>query len=184
VRRVVVASVCATALVVAGGGVSAPTAVATYSCDQTGSHFSVHLAGDKDSNFWLSIHRDVFAAIPREKAMFAVWSFGRQGSGPVLYGWAADGRSKVSPRRCRARSVLPTPAGALEPRLRVKSGWALGGRYECAQRGRVVIRVETTRRHVRVSVWMLRTRELIAVAEIAPGGGWIRPSKRCFERPR
>jgi len=184
VRRVFVASVCVTALVVAGGGVSAPTTVATYSCDQIGSHFSAHLAGDKHSNFWLDIHRDVFAAIPRETAMFAVWSFGRDGSGPVLYGWAADGRSKLSPRRCKARSASTPPAGALGPRFRVKDGWALGGRYECPQRGSIAIRVETVRKTVRLTVWMQRTRELIAVAEIAPGGGWIRPSKRCSERPR
>lgn len=178
------ASVCVIALVAAGGGISAPTAVATYSCDQLGVPFSVHLAGDKDSNFWLSIHRDVFAAIPRETAMFAVWSFGRQGSGPVLYGWAADGRSKLSPRRCKARSASRPPAGALAPLFRVKDGWALGGRYDCAQRGSIVMRVETVRRAIRFTVWMQRTRELVAVAEIAPGGGWIRPSKRCSERPR
>jgi hypothetical protein len=175
------AACCVVALVAAGGAFSAPTAVVTHSCGQVGSRFSVHLAGDKGSNFWLNVHRDVAAAIPPERTMLAVWSFGSGSTGPVLYGWAANSRPNLT-RRCRPRSSPQPPDGALRPVFRVKDGWAVGRRYECARRGSIVIRAETVRRVVRFIVWMERSRELIAVGEVGPSAGWLRASARCAER--
>jgi hypothetical protein len=159
--------------------VSAPTKVSTRSCVQIGSFFSVQIAGNVDGTYWGRIHRDVFAPIPDRKAMVALWSFGSPQ--PVLRAWIAHERSRIS-ARCPASSARAPERGDLRPPLRVKDGWAYGRRYECRQRGRFVVRTETLRSGTRMTVWMEKSRELIAVAEVTGASGWLRSSKRCTER--
>jgi hypothetical protein len=182
VRIVVLTVACAAALVAAAGGGSAPVVVETRSCTQAGPEFNVQIAGNIDGTYWGRIHRDLFNPVGRGEAMVAVWSFGsQQNIDNALYGWAAGSRADIADR-CRA-SRAPKPArGSLRPALRVKDGWAFGKRYECSRRGRVVIQTDEAGGRTRITVWMERSRELIALAEVRRGNAWVRASKRCDER--
>lgn len=173
---------CAGAFVIAGSAVSAPTTVSTRSCAPVGSSFNVQIAGNIGGTYWNWLHPDVFAPIPDEKSMVAVWGFGSQTNrGPMLRGWIAGDRSRIS-SRCRTSSDRAPERGNLRPRLKVEDGWAYGRRYECRQQGRFIVRTETLRNGIRMSVWMERGRELIAVAETGRGRTWLRVSRRCLER--
>ncbi len=173
----------AVALVAAGAGASAPPAVdATGSCSQVGSFFNVQIAGNKLGSYWLRLLSEAFAPIPSGKSMIVVWSFGSQTSrGPVVYGWITDTRSRLS-SRCPARAARRPTGGTLGPPVGVKDGWAYGRRFACNHRGRFLIHTEKLRNGIRMTVWMEKSRELIAVAEVAPGFGWLRTSKRCVKR--
>jgi hypothetical protein len=183
VRAALVVLLCAAALVVASSGTSAPSAVRTASCSQAGPEFSVQIAGNIDGTYWGRIHAELFARIPKGKATVAVWSFGSQENRePDLYGWAAGSRVEIA-ERCRTSSARAPAMHALRPPLRVSDGWALGRRYECQRRGRVVIRATGIRGGTRLVVWMERSRELIAVAEIRQGSALVRATKRCRDNP-
>lgn len=181
-RLALLTLVCGVALAGAAGGASAPNAVETRSCTQAGADFNVQIAGNIDGTYWGRIHRDLFAPIGRGEAMVAVWSFGSQKNiDSELYGWAAGSRADIADR-CRALRA-PRPArGTLRPALRVKDGWAYGKRYECTRRGRIVVQTDEAGGRTRVAVWMERTRELIALAEVRGESAWLRASKRCDER--
>ena len=179
--RFVLVLLCAAALVSVSNGASAPTAVETRSCSQAGPEFNVQIAGKIDGTYYGRIHRDLFARIPRGEAVVAVWTFGSQ-RGSALYGWATGSRADIA-ERCRARSARTPPKGLLQPAIRVEDDWAFGRRYECQRRGRVVIQTEELRGRTRMTVWMEKTRELIAVAELRRGSGSVRASKRCNDSP-
>lgn len=181
-RLAVLALACVAALAFAGSAGSADTVVSTRSCGQLGSFFNVQFAGKVDGTYWGWLHRHLFAPVPKTETMIGIWTFGSQTTrGPVLYGWATAGRSGLA-KRCVQRSARPPAQGRLRARLRVEDGWAYGRRYECRRRGRFVVRTDVRGNVSRVSVWMERSRELLAVAEIKRGSGWIRVSKRCLER--
>jgi hypothetical protein len=182
VRAALLILACSVALVTASGGTSAPAAVETRSCSQLGADFNVQVAGNIDGTYWGRMHRDLFAPIGRGEAMVAVWTFGsQQNLDSGLYGWAAGSRADIADR-CRALRALKPARGSLRPALRVKDGWAFGKRYECSRRGRIVIQTDEARGRTRVAVWMERSRELIALAEVRSGNAWLRASKRCDER--
>jgi hypothetical protein len=182
VKRVVVAVVCAVGLVTASSGSSATALVETRSCSQAGPEFNVQVAGNIDGTYWGRIHRDLFAPVGRGEAMVAVWSFGSQRNiDSDLYGWAAGSRADIADR-CRALRAPKPARGSLRPALRVRDGWAFGKRYECTRRGRVVIQTDEADGRTRVAVWMERSRELIALAEVRRGSAWVRASTRCDER--
>ena len=163
-------------------GTSAPSAVQTRSCSQAGPEFNVQIAGNIDGTYWGRIHSDLFARVPKGEAMVAVWTFGSQRNvDSDLYGWAAGSRSDFA-ERCRGVSARPPAGGALRPAVRVKDGWSFGKRYECNRRGRIVIQIDTAAGRTRLSVWMAKSRELIATAEVRPGNALVRGSKRCLER--
>jgi hypothetical protein len=183
VRTAFVVLLSAAALVAVSSGAAAPAAIQTRSCSQAGPVFNVHIAGNIDGTYYGRIHRDLFARVPKGEAMVAVWTFGsQQNSGGGLYGWAAGSRLDIA-ERCRASSARAPAAGALRPPLRVNDGWALGRRYECQRRGRIVIRATEIRGGTRLVVWMEKSRELIALAEVKSGSATVRASKRCNESP-
>jgi hypothetical protein len=171
------------AFVTAEDARAAPAAVSTRSCAPAGPFFNVHVFGKREGSFWAQphIHPEVFAGIPPGTAAVSVWTFGSQTGGPALYGWIADGRSRFS-SRCRSRTARVPSRGDLRPAVRVRDGWATGGRFECSHRGRFVIQTEELGRRTRMSVWIERTGELIAMAEAGPGTAWLRIAKRCIER--
>jgi hypothetical protein len=171
------------AFVIAGDAVAAPAAVSTRSCAPAGPFLNVHLIGKKEGSFFAQphVHPQVFAGIPPGTSLVSVWTFGNQASGgPVVYGWISGGRSHFS-TRCRARTARAPSRGDVGPLIRVRDGWATGGRFKCSHRGRVVIQTEKLGRRMRMAVWIERTGELVALAEAGPGTAWARVSKRCSE---
>lgn len=171
-------------VVAAPTGTTAPTVVETRSCAPAGSYFNLHLAGHKRAGFWLGAHADTFHDIPADRALAAVWSFGSQTTRePVLYAWSVDtaARFRADCRVLGGTKARP-PAGVLRAPFRVKPGWFVGKRYECARRGRVAIRTQSIAKGMRMTVWAERNRRLLAVAELTNGGGWMRASKSCAER--
>jgi hypothetical protein len=127
---------------------------------------------------------------PAERSTVAIWSIvadscrkvPSSAREPALYGWAAGSRADIA-ERCRTRSAGKPPERAHRPALRVKDGWAFGRTYKCERRGRVVIQTAELRVRTRMTVWMEKTRELIAVGELRRGSGSVRASKRCGESP-
>jgi hypothetical protein len=181
VRSAVVALACVAALVAAPSPASAPAVVTSVSCGQLGSFFSVNFNGNIRGTYWALQHR-IFDPIPQGRTNVALWSFGSQATmSSVMYAWATSGKSQLS-KRCRRSGARAPAPGNLRPRLRVEDGWAYGRRYECRQRGRIVVRVDTRGATSRLSAWMEKSRELVATAEIGARSGWVRVSKRCLER--
>jgi hypothetical protein len=182
VRVAFVALLCVAALAAASSGASTPDAIHTRSCSQAGSYFNVQIAGNIDGTYVGRANEELFARIPRGQAMVAVWTFGSQENiDGDLYGWAAGSRADIA-QRCRSLGVRAPSRGALRPALRVKDGWAYGRRYKCDRRGRIAIQTQDLAGGVRLTVWMEKSRELIAVAEIGRGIASVRASKRCDER--
>jgi hypothetical protein len=156
----------------------------TRSCAQLGGMFSIQLVGNKQGSYWFDIKSARFARVPAQKSVVAVWSFAPQAAdGIALYGWITDSQQRLSPgcRPAGAQTERPLE-GTLRARVRTRDGWGFGKRYECQRRGRFFVEVRQLRRGKRMTVWMEGTRELIAVAEIAGGSGWLRASKGCSER--
>ena len=140
------------------------------------------LAGNIDGTDLPFYVPGLFDAIPSRKATVAVWSYGTQENRtPTIYAWAAGSESRLA-ARCPARSLAAPRRGSLRARTRTEDGWALAGEYRCNQRGRVVISIRELSRLTRVTVWMEKSRELIAVAEIRREGATLRVSTRCAER--
>jgi hypothetical protein len=185
VRRLLAVLVGTAVFAGAGGGVSAQgPSVTTRSCAQLGGFFSVQLAGNKQGSYWLEAKSARFARVPAQRTVVAVWSFAPQAAdGIAVYGWITDSQQRLSPS-CRAAGAEPKRpvGGTLRARARTKDGWGFGQRYECQQRGRFLVEVQQLRRGKRMTVWMEETRELIAIAEVSGGSGWLRASKRCSER--
>lgn len=183
-RALVAVSVCVAAAVLVASPDSAPTAVTTVACAQAGSFFNVQLAGKVAGTFTGVYYETMFARVPRQESIVTVWTLGSEGTGgPFLYGWATSGRSSLS-SRCRSRAARPPAKGRLRAPLRVRDGWAFGKRYDCRQRGSIVLRTDVGGATTRLTLWMERSRELVAIAEIRKDSGWLRASKRCLERDR
>jgi hypothetical protein len=181
-RAALVVLLCAVALVAATGGASAPGVVETRSCSQAGPFFNVQIAGNIDGTYWGRLQDELFARIPAGQAMVAVWTFGSQQSGSDLYAWAAGSRSDIA-GRCRVVRARAPARGTLRPALRVKNGWAYGRTFKCERRGRIAIQTTAVGGGTRLVVWMPRTGELIAVADVRRGSASVRASKRCSESP-
>jgi hypothetical protein len=183
-RTLVAVTVCLAAAVLTTSPASAPTAVTTVACVQPGAFFNVQIAGKVEGTFVGTFYEAMFARVPKRESIVTVWTYGSEATnGPFLYGWATSGRM-ASSSRCRPRTVRPPAKGNLRAPLRVRDGWAVGKRYDCRQRGAFLVRTDVRGATTRLTVWMERSRELVATAEIRKGNGWLRASKRCFERDR
>jgi hypothetical protein len=183
--RVLFAIVVGTAtLVAAGVGTSAPTAVEARACKQHGSFFNVHLLGEKDSADWVAFNGAALSGVPKRKAVAVVWSLGGPAStsGIAVYGWTTAARTRFALDCTSTRPGRQRPLKGLRAPVRLKNGWHDGSRFACLQPGRLVVDVRDIRGGKRLTVRMQRTGELIAVAELTGGGGWIRGSRRCDDR--
>jgi hypothetical protein len=184
VRTLVAVTVCLAAAVLTESPASTPTAVTTVACAQPGAFFNVQITGKLEGTFVGTFYRDMFARVPKRESIVTVWTFGSEATnGSFLYGWATSGRA-ISSSRCRPRTARPPAKGNLRAPIRVRDGWALTRRYECRQRGPILIRTDVRGATTRLTLWMERSRELVATAEIRDGSGWLRASKRCYERDR
>jgi hypothetical protein len=184
VRALLAVTVCVAAGMLASSSASAPTAVKTFRCAQGGSFFNVQLAGKVEGTFVGTFYGDMFgSAVPKRETIVTVWTLGSGGTGAFLYGWGTSGRA-TSSSRCRPRTARPPAKGNLGAPFRVRDGWALTRRYDCRQRGSIVVRTDVRGATTRLTLWMERSRELVAIAEIRKGSGWLRASKRCYERDR
>jgi hypothetical protein len=180
----VLVGACAAALALAGSPASAPTAVTTVACAQAGSFFNVQITGKVGGTSVGTFYEEAFRPVPQNETVVALWSYGSQSTrGVVLYGWLASGRTSAF-TRCRPRAARPPAARGLRAPIKVRNGWAYTKRYDCRQRGPIVVRTDVRGATSRLTVWMERGRELVAAAEIRDGSGWLRASKRCFERDR
>jgi hypothetical protein len=174
----------AAGIVAAPTGTTAPAIVETRSCALAGGLFNLHVAGHKRAGYWFGALPDTFSPLPAGKVLALAWSFGSQTTRePVLYAWSVDTetRFRAGCRVLGGANARP-PAGALRAPFRVKQGWSVGKRYECAGRGRLAIRAQTSAKGMRMTVWAERNRQLLAVAELTKGGGWMRVAKSCAER--
>jgi hypothetical protein len=177
-RKLLAAAVVAGVLPVAVGNTT-PSATATYSCAQVWGSFNVQLVGDRDWGWNLSGLGNV--GVPKERAVIVVWSLGGKLPGGLnVYGWTTAKRSRPSPECLVVRAKLkePSPAG-LGPITRVKDGWAFGRKFGCLQTGRVLITLTEGAGKARMVVRLQKSGRVIAVGELANGGGWIRGSKTC-----
>lgn len=181
-RRLLSVLVCGTALVAAGAGASAPSAVEARSCAQLASSFNIQLLGDRSYGWQLGR----YTAIPAKTAVVAVFSLGgpRATNGLAVYGWATRAGSRLSTACSRVQPATRQPTGSLRPAVRVQHGWLYGRKYACTMRGRFVVETRDIAGGKRVTVRMQGTGELLAVAEVGRAGGWIRGSKRCTEGER
>jgi hypothetical protein len=183
-RRFLAIVVGAGMLAAAGVGQSAPTAVDARACAQHSSFFNVHLLGDKDAVDWVAFNGAALSGVPKRKAVAVVWSLGGPAStsGIAVYGWITASRSHFALDCTSTKRARQKPIKGLRAPTRVKNGWHDGSRFACLQPGRFVVDVRDIQAGKRLTVRMQRTGELIAVAEVSRGGGWIRGSKRCDER--
>lgn len=183
-RPVLAILVCAGALVAAGDGGAASTAVDTRSCTSRSSFFYVQILGDRDAFRWTSMASSVFGEVRDAETFVAVWSRGGPPSteGAAIYAWSTATRYRPSTFCAPARAAPARFRGKLRLPARMNDGWNDESRFVCSQRGRFVVRVRDIRDGKRVTVGMERTGELIARAEVTRGGGWLRVSAHCAER--
>jgi hypothetical protein len=178
-KALVATSAVAVLLPVAAGDAKS-TATATYSCKQVWSSFNIQLVGDRDWGWNLGALGSVGA--PRKKAIIVVWSLGghRAQQGQNFYSWTTSTRSRSSDR-CRTVKQSPkepTLAG-LGPATKVKDGWAFGRKFGCLDSGSLLITTTQGSGKARVVVRMQASGKVMAVGELANGGGWIRGAKTC-----
>jgi hypothetical protein len=178
-KALLAVAVAAVALPV--GAVNATsTATTTYSCAQVWGSFNVQLVGDRDWGWNLGALGSVGA--PKKKSIIVVWSLGGYAAqqGLNVYSWATGTRSRPS-GRCKA--IKPTPKqpslAGLGPVTRVKDGWAFGRKFNCLDKGKILITTAQSSGKAKVVVRMQASGEVIAVGELGRGGGWIRGSKSC-----
>jgi hypothetical protein len=172
----------AAALLVLLGAASAsaaPQATETVSCGQVWTGFNVQLIGNRDWGWNLDGLGNVGA--PKERALIAVWSLGGVLPGGInVYDWATAKRSRPSPKCTVVKARLkPASLSDLGPITRVKDGWAFGRKFSCLDSGRVLITTTQGGGKARVVVRMQASGRVIAVGELAGGGGWIRGSRTC-----
>jgi hypothetical protein len=168
------------AAVTAAGTSAAPQATETVSCAQVWSSFNVQLIGDRDWGWNLGALGSVGA--PKKKSILVVWSLGGNAAqnGLNVYSWTTATRARPSPRCTAVKTPSNTPPLAgLGPSTRVKDGWAFGRKFSCLHAGRLLITTTQGGGKARLVVRMQATGKVIAVGELAGGGGWIRGSKSC-----
>ncbi|HEU0303941.1 MAG TPA: hypothetical protein VFR32_05110 [Gaiellaceae bacterium] len=169
----------------AASSLASSQATTTVSCAQLWTGFNVQLIGDRDWGWNLGALGSVGA--PKEKSMIVVWSLGGYAAqnGLNVYDWATATRARPSPRCTvvKAQQKQPSLAG-LGSVTRVKDGWAFGRKFLCLDAGRLLITTTKGRGKSRIVVRMQRSGKVIAVGELASGGGWIRGSKTCQAREK
>jgi hypothetical protein len=126
----------------------------------------------------------VFGEVRDAETFVTVWSRGGPPSteGAAIYGWSTATRYRPSSYCTPARTGPRKPRGKLRRPVRMQDGWNDDSGFACSHRGRFAIQVRSIRRGKRMTVRMERTGEVIAVAEVRPGSGWLRASTRCEER--
>lgn len=184
-RRAIIAfvTVAASALSATGGAVvAAPAAAETQACKQVWSSFTVSLLGDRDWAWWSNSPE--VRRIPDGRTVVMVHSLGGE-RGTNVYAWATAARSAFADECARvSRTPKPPNLSSLGPPLRVKDGWNYGRGYACVEAGPILTTIDRSAKGTKVTVRMQRSGKVIAVAEIAGKGGWIRGSKDCDERER
>ena len=177
-RKLLAATVVAVALPVAAGNAT-PAATTTVSCAQVWGSFNVQLIGDRDWGWNLGGLGN--AGVPKERAVIVVWSLGgRLPGGLNVYGWTTAKLSRPSPKCSIVKTQLKEPSlSGLGPVTRVKDGWAFGRKFGCLETGRLLITLTEGGGKARVVVRLQKSGRVMAVGELANGGGWIRGSKTC-----
>jgi hypothetical protein len=163
----------------ASGAASARQATETVSCAQVWGSFNVQLVGDRDWGWNLGGLGNV--GVPKQRSVIVVWSLGGKLPGGInVYGWATAKRERPSPDCTVVKAKLKAPSlSGLGPVTGVKDGWAFGRKFGCLESGRVLITTTLAAGKTRVVVRMQSSGRVIAVGELAKGGGWIRGSKTC-----
>lgn len=182
-RKLLAAIVVAVGLPVAAGNAT-PTATTTHSCAQVWGSFYIQLVGDRDWGWNLGGLGNV--GVPKERAVIVVWSLGgRLPGGLNVYGWTTAKLSRPSPKCSIVKTQLKEPSlSGLGPVTRVKDGWAFGRKFGCLETGRVLITLTEGGGKARVVVRLQKSGRVMAVGELANGGGWIRGSKTCEAREK
>jgi hypothetical protein len=180
---VTIAAALALSVVPTGG--AAPTAATTYKCNQVWASFYIQLIGDRDWGWNLGGLGHVGA--PTKKSMIIVHSLGgpKEQQGLNAYSWSTATRSRASSRCTTLRKALKAPSlTGLGPVTRVKDGWAFGRKFACAEPGALLITTSPVPGGTKVVVRLQRSGRVLAVGEVAKGGGWIRGSTRCDSREK
>jgi len=175
----------ALALSAAPSGGASPNAATTYRCNQVWGSFYIQLIGDRDWGWNLGGLGAVGA--PTKKSMIIVHSLGgpKEQQGLNAYSWSTATRTRASSRCTTLTRALKAPSLAgLGPATRVKDGWAFGRKFACVERGALLITASSASGGTRVVVRLQRSGRVLAVGEVAKGGGWIRGSIRCESREK
>jgi hypothetical protein len=177
-RKLLALSVVAGVLPVAVGNAT-PAATTTYSCAQVWGSFNIQLVGDRDWGWNLGGLGNV--GVPKERAVIVVWSLGGKLPGGLnVYGWTTAKLSRPSPKCSVVKTQLKEPSlSGLGPVTRVKDGWAFGRKFGCLETGRVLITLSEVGGKAKMVVRLQKSGRVMAVGELANGGGWIRGSKTC-----
>jgi hypothetical protein len=178
VRGLIAATVVAAVLPVAVGHAT-PAATTTYSCAQVWGSFNIQLVGNRDWGWNLGGLGNV--GVPKERAVIVVWSLGGKLPGGLnVYGWTTAKLSRPSPK-CSVVNAQPKEPSlsGLGPVTKVKDGWAFGRKFGCLETGKVLITLTEGAGRARVVVRLQKSGRVMAVGELANGGGWIRGSKTC-----
>jgi hypothetical protein len=163
---------------------AASTATTTYSCQQLWSGFNIQLIGDHEWGWNLGALATL--GVPKKKTVIAVWSLGAKVPGGVnAYSWSTAARTRPSPKCKLLKAQLKAPSlSGLSPLVRTKDGWAFGRKFACFEQGPLLITTTQTVGTTRVVVRLQRNGRVMAVAEVAKGGGWIRGSTRCQSKEK
>jgi hypothetical protein len=179
VKTLLAAAVAAVALPVSAGNAT-PAAATTVSCQQVWGSFNIQLIGDREWGWNLGALGTVGA--PTHKSIIVVWSLGGFAAqqGLNIYGWATGTRSRMADR-CKRVAVTPKQPSlkGLGPVTRVKDGWAFGRKFGCLEKGPLLITTTQKAGKTQVVVRIQKSGKVMAVGELAGGGGWIRGSKTC-----
>lgn len=177
-RNVLAATLVAAVLPVSAGNATT-AATTTYSCPQVWGSFNIQLVGDRDWGWNLGGLGNV--GVPKKRAVIVVWSLGGKLPGGLnVYGWTTAKLSRPSPK-CSVVRVQPKEPSlvGLGPVTRTKDGWAFGRKFGCLETGRVLITLTEGAGKARMVVHLQKSGRVMAVGEVASGGGWIRGSKTC-----
>ena len=178
-RTLLAATVVAGVLPVAVGNAT-PSATTTYSCAQVWGSFNVQLVGDRDWGWNLGGLGNV--GVPKERAVIVVWSLGGKLPGGLnVYGWTTAKLSRPSPQ-VLGREDAAEGALAGRPRPGHASRRTAGrsaGSSAASRPGACSSRSPRAAGKARVVVRLQKSGRVLAVGELANGGGWIRGSKTC-----
>jgi hypothetical protein len=170
--------------VTAESGQGAQQAVAVRSCASVNPWLAIQLVGDRDM---VHFARFRSAPFPSKRTAIAVWSLGGPSSagGTAIHGWITSAKGGFSARCTTVRAALKPPAlSALGPATRVKDGLFTGQKATCDWRGRILIEERSISGGNRIVVRTQKGGSVLAVGEVAKGGGWLRASKRCISAER
>jgi hypothetical protein len=171
----------AAALVAAGAGSSAQSAVESRVCGPRDVSLNIQILGNRTWGWKLG----QYSAIPAKVTTIAVWSSGGPATtnGIVAYGWVTRNRASFSPA-CTLGRASAQPAGTLSAPVRVKDGWYFGRKFTCLQTGRFVVEIRDITGGKRLTVRLQKTGKLLGVGEVKAGGGWLRGSTGCRDSDR